>query len=336
MKASYKSIITILVVSLILTFSGQATNAQPSLYFSYQAVVTDNEGNPLDGILALRISIIQYSEDGESVYMERHTQEADENGFLSLRIGEGENIYKGEFDTINWSDGPYYLKIDIDPSGGFSYPISTTQELLSVPFAMHALTADSLAFDFQESDPVFMNSVAYGITEEDTARWNSLSKVNKYKVGDLAQGGIIFYVSPEGDRGLAALPYDLEMSQTWGATGQISGALSSFDGRSNTDAIVTQSGEGDYAAWSCDTLIAEGYDDWYLPSVDELNLLFRNRYIVNKSLEEDENPGTIPVNIDTYWTSTEKNADESYMIKSGTIEIQMKDIPAKLRPVRAF
>lgn len=336
MKASCRNIIGIFIFGLALVFSWQETNAQPPLYFSYQAVVTDNDGIPLDGKLALRISIIQYSEEGESVYVERHTQEADANGFLSLRIGEGENIYKGELDTIDWSDGPFFLKIDIDPTAGFSYPISTIQELLSVPFAMHALTADNLAFNFEESDPVFMNSVASGITEEDTARWNSLSKTAKYKVGDMAQGGIIFYVSPEGDKGLVALPYDLVMSQVWGTTGQYSEAVSSYNGRSNTDKIIGQSGEGDYAAWSCDTLSAEGYDDWYLPSVDELNLLFSRRYIINKNLQEDENPDSFPLTMDNYWTSTEKNADESYIIKSGSTGIQMKDMTGKLRPVRAF
>ena len=45
--------------------------------------------------------------------------------------------------SIDWSNGPYYIKNEVDPSGGTNYTISGTSELLSVPYALHATSAES-------------------------------------------------------------------------------------------------------------------------------------------------------------------------------------------------
>jgi hypothetical protein len=48
------------------------------------------------------------------------------------------------FGKINWANGPYFIKTEIDPNGGSSYSITGTTQLLSVPYALHARTADSI------------------------------------------------------------------------------------------------------------------------------------------------------------------------------------------------
>ncbi len=52
-------------------------------------------------------------------------------------IGNG-SVVSGDFSTIDWADGPYYMKSDIDPAGGANYSISGASQLLSVPYALYS------------------------------------------------------------------------------------------------------------------------------------------------------------------------------------------------------
>ena len=61
------------------------------------------------------------------------------NGLINIQIGGGTG-----FDDIDWSDGQYFIKTETDPSGGTNYSISGTSQLLSVPYALHAETAQSV------------------------------------------------------------------------------------------------------------------------------------------------------------------------------------------------
>ena len=61
---------------------------------------------------------------------------------MSLQIGTGAN-QTGTFASINWANGPYFIKTETDPAGGTNYSITGTQELLSVPYALHAKTAEN-------------------------------------------------------------------------------------------------------------------------------------------------------------------------------------------------
>ncbi len=66
-----------------------------------------------------------------------HSKTSNENGLVSLEIGGG-TVGLGNFSTINWAGGPYFLKTETDPAGGSNYSISGTSQLLSVPYAMYA------------------------------------------------------------------------------------------------------------------------------------------------------------------------------------------------------
>jgi hypothetical protein len=61
---------------------------------------------------------------------------------VSIEIGGG-NIVSGDFATINWANGPYFLKTETDPTGGTNYTINGTSQLLSVPYAMYAANSGS-------------------------------------------------------------------------------------------------------------------------------------------------------------------------------------------------
>jgi hypothetical protein len=104
-------------------------------------------------------------------------------------------------------------------------------------------------------------------------------------IGKSYQGGIIAYrlqiidpgYDPKVRHGIIAAPSDQSTGIKWyngsftliGAIGTEVGA-----GKANTDAIVASQGEGSYAAKLCSDLVLGGYDDWYLPSKDELDKLY--------------------------------------------------------------
>ena len=74
--------------------------------------------------------------------MEKQYPISNVNGLITIEIGEGDPV-SGDFSTIDWSTGNYFLKTETDPTGGTSYTISGTSQLLSVPFALYAKTSGS-------------------------------------------------------------------------------------------------------------------------------------------------------------------------------------------------
>ena len=90
---------------------------------------------------------------------------------VSVEIGAGTT--SDDFSAIDWANGPYFVKTETDPAGGSTYSITGTSQLLSVPYALHAKTADSFLGAIDELDPVFGKSIASGITQADTTLWNA-------------------------------------------------------------------------------------------------------------------------------------------------------------------
>jgi hypothetical protein len=93
-------------------------------------------------------------------------------------------------------------------------------------------------------------------------------------------------------------------------------AQSSWDGLSNSNAIIGQSGFTNGAAKLCLDLVSLSKDDWYLPSTDELSLLWHNRFNVNKTLSGNSTLGPIAgageLSSPTYWSSTESGTPTAY------------------------
>ena len=144
-----KRLFTILTV-ILLTAAMRAQN--PPQKMSYQAVIRD-EGNALviSQTIGIQISILQGSGSGTIVYSETQTPATNGNGLVSIEIGDGAG-----FSTIDWADGPYFIKTETDPAGGTNYTITGTGQLLSVPYALHAKTVAG----YPETDPVF---VTFGV-----------------------------------------------------------------------------------------------------------------------------------------------------------------------------
>lgn len=129
-----------LLTAIIITTSAFA---QAPEKMSYQAVVR-NGSNALvtSSLVGMQISILQGSSSGTAVYVETQTPTSNANGLVSIEIGGG-TLVSGDFSTIDWANGPYFVKTETDPTGGTSYTITGTSQLLSVPYALHAKNTDS-------------------------------------------------------------------------------------------------------------------------------------------------------------------------------------------------
>ncbi len=161
-----------ILISAIVLAAG--ANAQSPQKMSYQAVVRDTiNGLVSNQTVGMQISVLQGSINGSAIYVETQEPTTNNNGLVSIEIGAG--VTSDYFSTIDWSTGSYFIKTEIDPIGGFEYTITGTSQLLSVPYALHANTADSIigGISIVETDPVYVASIANGITALDTARWNN-------------------------------------------------------------------------------------------------------------------------------------------------------------------
>ena len=120
-------------------------------------------------------------------------------------------------------------------------------------------------------------------------------------------GGYIFYDKgsySSGWRYLEAAPASTEwMDKEWGAFATFIGGTETEigTGQSNTNTIVTwlnSHSETDRAAQVCDALVYGGYSDWFLPSRDELNLMYTNLRVY----------GVGGFAVKGYWSSSEYSA----------------------------
>jgi len=124
-----KKIFLILLVLLSIKIYSQNEDK-----LSYQAIIRDNSNKLIkNSTIGIKISILQGSINGNIVYFETQSVLTNENGLLSIEIGSGAG-----FNTIDWSNKPYFVKTEIDVTGGTNYILTATSQLLTVPFALFA------------------------------------------------------------------------------------------------------------------------------------------------------------------------------------------------------
>jgi uncharacterized protein (TIGR02145 family) len=134
-----KNLLTLFLINLIaLTILAQAPQK-----FAYQSVIR-NAGNQLvaNQSVGIKISILQGSANGAAVYAETHSALTNANGLATLEIGGG-TVQSGNFGNINWASGPYFVKTETDVNGGSNYTLTSTTQLLSVPYALYASSANT-------------------------------------------------------------------------------------------------------------------------------------------------------------------------------------------------
>jgi hypothetical protein len=216
---------------------GQAPVPSAPEQISYQAVVRDaTNAIVANKLVGMRISVLQATADGTAVYVETQTPTTNANGLLSIYIGAGTPFGSGVFSNIVWSTGPYFIKIEIDPSGDTAnYTITGTTQLVSVPFALYAKTAGNdvlkentankstdvaidaasdVKFPSVKSVKTYVDIVQADVAANETASTTSDATLQRYidalenkvralgehtpiaTVGDLRAGGVVFWVDP--------------------------------------------------------------------------------------------------------------------------------------------
>jgi len=130
--------------------------AQAPQGFKYQAVIRDAAGNILNNqAVGMQMTIQQGSIGGTTIYQETFSGTTNAYGLMNLEIGSG-IVISGDFTTIDWSNGPYFIETAVDVAGGTSYSVMGTSQLMSVPYALHANTAENVvndAVDDADNDP---------------------------------------------------------------------------------------------------------------------------------------------------------------------------------------
>ena len=131
------------LVLISFTFAISTTFAQVPQALNYQAVARNASGALIaNHAVSLRLTVLQGSSTGTAIYAETQTVTTNQFGLFTLAIGTG-TVVSGTFSSIPWSTGLFWLKTELDPTGGTSYIPMGTSQLLSVPFAMYAQTSTS-------------------------------------------------------------------------------------------------------------------------------------------------------------------------------------------------
>jgi len=145
------------ILSLLLVCCCFSVFAQTPESFKYQSVIRDASGNVLiNQPVGLRISILENSTSGSSVYTETFSTSTNTYGLANLSIGNG-NVQSGTFSTIDWGNTTHYIMIELDATGGSNYQLLGTSQLLSVPYALHAKNVDNDQVDDADNDPTNEN-----------------------------------------------------------------------------------------------------------------------------------------------------------------------------------
>jgi hypothetical protein len=309
-----------IVLFFIFIFSNELISQVPN-NISFQAIVRDNLNNGnliINKDLNIKISILKDSISGSIVFEETHKVKTNSYGLITILIGQGQSIL-GRLENIPWHITNYFIKTEYGFLNSNVYFANNITQLLSVPYAFHSKTSDSFI-----GNPF---------------------KQKRY-IGEYYGGGVIFQLDQDSlgnQHGLIVAIKDIRPSIAWSNV-ELSldnpnqRRYKSFDGLQNSIDIVNQPGHIASCAKLCLDYNYDGYDDWYLPSIDELRLLSDQRYNVNKTLYNIPNSEVI-INAGYYWSSTSTILSNTAYYFNMELDISDPAIKSKLhsiRPIRKF
>ena len=299
---------------LVFLIGSYVAFAQTPEKMSYQAIVRDASNTLLvDKLVGIQVSILQNSETGSEVYVETHSVVTNMNGLVALEIGTGVTSY--DFSSIDWTNGPYFVKVETDPNGADNYSISGVSQLMSVPFALYA-KASGNGITSDQSDAIVANTAKTGITSDqsdaivaNTAKTGITSDQADAIVANTAK----ISLPSGGNEGDVLKIVSGEYAWVGETTYQINTFYSELGGyvidinSDGTHGVVVAMQDQGFGNWydstnkinDPDNHDSDGakFRDWRLPSKRELNLI----YLVYL------NSNPISLLNTTYWSSFEFN-----------------------------
>ncbi|WP_317896731.1 beta strand repeat-containing protein [Aurantibacillus circumpalustris] len=113
--------------------------AQSPSLINYQGTTRLADGTPLrNKTIGIKFNIRQGSSSGSIIAMETQQLQTNALGLFSTQIGKTTDL-----SAINWQGNTHFLELSVDTSGGTSFVILGTQQLVSVPYAMYANSVPS-------------------------------------------------------------------------------------------------------------------------------------------------------------------------------------------------
>ncbi len=237
---------------------------------------------------------------------------------------------------------PKTLTISINGTGFL--PDDKIQVGTGTPIPVKSWTTNNITLDITTQTPVG-NTTLTLVRGNESQLLGSLAVVNGPRIGDYDQGGVVFYLNPDDmTKGMVcdvkdATPYNLTTNLlTWGAYRDAKNVIIPVPtrdiaigkGQSNTTKIIKQYETAAQAAKYCDDLIVNvngiEYNDWFLPSIEELKQLFIQRNVVattakakagtdfNRTKATTVKIGTMTYNLDGYASSTAYDASRVYVV----------------------
>jgi hypothetical protein len=139
-----------LIVCCLWTFNSSAfAQNNPPASINFQAVALDDNGRELAGTdangipisdkaIKVQFSIVTDNPGGTVQYAEVHLTNTDRHGLFTLNIGEGTPLIGKSLKDVNWHVGKKFLKVELDINNGKGYRVVSTQQILSVPYALYS------------------------------------------------------------------------------------------------------------------------------------------------------------------------------------------------------
>jgi hypothetical protein len=236
--------------------------------------------------------------------------------------------------TYTSSNGGGPFTISYLPSGGSNVTVNNI--------------SSTVAFNVASGTGTPITTTTYNlisVTDENTKATTDFSGIAAsvtvnipHYVGESYGGGIVFYITDGGAHGLIAATSDQGPIKWYNTGYSTTGAAATAigTGLANTNTIInSQAGTAtSYAAGLARAYTVGGYTDWYLPSKDELNLMYAN--IGKGASSPNYNIGGFADNY--YWSSTEFNNFYAWNqgFSDGDWNIKVKYYPVYVRAIRAF
>lgn len=159
-----KNVLYVFIVCCILLST--TMYAQSPQKFNYQGVARNSSGNPIvSSPIGLKLSITDGSTE---LYTETFSPTTNTLGLFNVEVGNGTPV-SGTFSSIDWINGSKFLKVEMDASGGTSYTLMGTSQLISVPYALVANKAADMQLndltDVDASSPMTNQVLQWNGTE---------------------------------------------------------------------------------------------------------------------------------------------------------------------------
>lgn len=226
-------------------------------------------------------------------------------------------------------------------SDGFQITIArqVAQSLTLTPSGADSFPSGTTTFELQGQNIASVTIVKLG------SKWNVVNKTDDCTAGQSCWATNQIYVATLAGHQYFTTPGGCTNSATPTCSGSTDAVMKSWANSTGTSAsaVTTASASFTYggtqsaslaalytdtdAAKFCESMIYAGYSDWYLPSVQELNLLYQNSATIGGFWYGNN-----------YWSSTETGPSNSWVIHAsfGGVNFLAKTSLAAVRCVRRF